>query len=192
MRTTRAGAVLGVIVIAVLFAATSATAARLITGAQIRDRSITIRDLAVSARPKAGRRGLPGPAGSAGPAGGLSAVTTVASAPVAYPPATDAGPGIGAAQAACPAGSTLVGGGFYNAAGGGTAFFTATAYNAPVSANAWGAVLINSDASEGDELVAVAQCATGTAARSAARTADPDAGAHFAKTLASLRARANR
>lgn len=181
--------------IAVLFAATSATAAHLITGAQIRDRSITIRDLAVSARPKAGRRGLPGPAGpagAAGAAGGLSAVTTVASAPVAYPVATDAGPGIGAAQVACPAGSTLVGGGFYNADGGGTAFFTATAYNAPVSADAWGVVLINSDASEGDELVAVAQCATGTAARSAARTADPDAGARFDKTLASIRARANR
>lgn len=189
MWNTRTGAVLGATIIAVLLAGGTATAAHLITGAQIRDRSITIRDLAISARPHAGRVGPQGPAGPAGAAGGLNAVTTVTGTPVPYAAATDTEFGVGSAQVDCPAGTTLVGGGYYNADG--TAFYVATVWDAPKGPNTWGVIVVNADETAGDELVAVAQCATGTAtaAPSATRGADAGAARRFAATLAGVRGR---
>lgn len=91
-------------------------ARRLITGKEIKDGSITTRDLAKSARPQAGKQGAPGPAGpvgpagATGPAGSAAAIrtvrvegVTVSVAPGGFSPT---------ATAACPAGMKLTGGGF--------------------------------------------------------------------------------
>jgi hypothetical protein len=109
-----------------------ADAGRLITGKQIKDRSVTVKDLAPDARPRSGPAGEPGAAGARGPAGlpGPSGATGPAGAP--GPPGAPGTPGADAAQngytivrqtgdiakgeigtldATCPSGSKVTGGG---------------------------------------------------------------------------------
>lgn len=153
-----------IVAIAVLVAAgmsgSAASAGRLITGAQIKDRSIATRDLAMSARPKAGRVGPVGPVGPAGPAGGLSAVQTVETPPAAYG-ALPSDSAIIGVRATCPAGTTLVAGGYRHLPEGSTSIAHSVIWNAPAGDNTWGIILVNLDET-GDELIAVAQCATGS------------------------------
>jgi len=150
-----------IVAIAVLVASgvsgSAASAGRLITGAQIKDRSVATRDLAMSARPKAGRVG---PSGPAGPAGGLNAVQTVETPPAGYGPFPSDTAVIGL-RATCPAGTTLVAGGYRHLAEGSTSIAHSVIFNAPGGGNAWGIILVNLDET-GDELIAVAQCATGS------------------------------
>lgn len=146
-----------IVATAVLVAAVSGSAAsadRLITGAQIQDRSVATRDLAPSARPKAGR------VGRAGPAGGLNAVRAVETPPVAHGPFSSDSSVIGM-KAACPAGTTLVGGGYRHLVEGATSIAHSVIHDAPAGDNGWGIILVNLDET-GDELIVVAQCATGT------------------------------
>ena len=152
----KAGWIIATAVLVASLGATGASAGKLITGKQIKDRSIATRDLAVSARPKAG---LPGPAG---PAGGLSDVRAVETAPIGYGPLTSETAVI-AMQATCPAGTTLVGGGYRHDAAGSTSIVHSVIHNAPAGPNRWGVILVNLDET-GDELIVVAQCATGSAA----------------------------
>ncbi len=115
----RTALVVGV-VLAVALAGT-ATAAKLITGKQIKDGSIGLADLSTSAkRSLAGRTGQQGPAGppgatgSTGPAGaagpqgpaGLPALTTEVRAVTALAPAGD----VGVAEVRCPPGMTALSG----------------------------------------------------------------------------------
>lgn len=160
----------------------TAGAAKLITGRQIKDRSVTLQDLALSARPKAGI------AGPAGPAGGLNGVRSVDGAPVTYGPIASGEGAVGAAEVVCPVGTTIVGGGHKHLPGGGTSVVNSLVYNAPTGQNTWGVIVINVD-TEADELVAVAQCATGSSPATAIR-ANAHAGDAFARTLATVRARA--
>jgi hypothetical protein len=131
MRPRRPSPALIVAICAVLLASTgTATAARLITGKQIRDgtitgadiknRSIGLQDLSrtarkgiTGARGPAGPAGPPGPAGPAGPAGppgpaGVTSVVRVSSPPVSALPGEVVG-----ARANCPAGTVVIGTGFY-------------------------------------------------------------------------------
>jgi hypothetical protein len=65
----RAGMAAAFVLGLLIATAGTATAARLITGKQIRDGSITQRDLAKSVRAQLTRAGAPGPKGETGPAG---------------------------------------------------------------------------------------------------------------------------
>ncbi len=152
----KAGWIIATALLVASLGGTTAAAGKLITGKQIKDRSIATRDLAVSARPKAG---VPGPAG---PAGGLSNVTTVETAPIGYGPFVSETAVIGM-QASCPAGTTLVGGGYRHHAAGSTSIAHSVIHNAPAGPNRWGVILVNLDET-GDELVVVAQCAIGSPA----------------------------
>lgn len=152
----KAGWIVATAVVLASFSAAAASAGKLITGKQIKDRSIATRDLAVSARPAAGVRG------PAGPAGGLSDVRSVETPPVGYGPLTSETAVIGL-QATCPAGTTLVGGGYRHHAEGSTSIVHSVIHNAPAGPNAWGVILVNLD-DVGDELIVVAQCATGSPA----------------------------
>ena len=68
----RAGSALAIVLILLVASAGTATATRLITGAQIKDGSVGARDLARTVRTQLARAGstaVPGPPGQAGPAG---------------------------------------------------------------------------------------------------------------------------
>lgn len=173
----------------------TATAGKLITGKQVKKATLTGKhikngslgesELSASARDALrGRQGPVGPAGApgaTGPAGGLNDVVAVDGPVKAYGPSS-----VVSAQAACPAGSKLVGGGFKHQAGGGTSIDTVTGWDAPAGANTWGVILINHDNSSGDELVVVALCAQGTGA-TAARSQRTATRAAFERTLGALR-----
>lgn len=151
---TKAGWIVAIAVLVAAVSGGAASAGRLITGAQIQDRSVATRDLALSARPKAGR------VGPAGPAGGLNGVRAVESPPIAYGPfGSDSS--VIALKAVCPAGTKLVGGGYRHLAQGATSIAHSVIHNAPAGDNGWGIVLVNLD-EVGDELIVVAQCASGT------------------------------
>jgi hypothetical protein len=111
-------------IVSAVVASTTATAATmaLITGAQIKNGSVELVDLSAGAkralRGKRGERGRQGPAGPAGATGASGAP----GAPGGFDPTKlqyITGPNVtvnpgqtGGAQAACPAGSTAVSGGF--------------------------------------------------------------------------------
>jgi hypothetical protein len=105
-------------IVAALVSATAATAASgLITGAQIKNGSIGLVDL--SAKAKRSLKGQRGPAGPAGPAG-IQGIQGVAGgfdpAKVSYvtgPTRTFASGEIDFVHATCPAGTRLLGGGYF-------------------------------------------------------------------------------
>jgi hypothetical protein len=105
-------------IVAALVSATAATAASgLITGAQIKNGSIGLVDL--SANAKRALKGQRGPAGPAGPSG-VQGIQGVAGgfdpAKVSYVtgPTSTFGPGaIGSVRATCPAGTKVLGGGYF-------------------------------------------------------------------------------
>src|SRR4051794_15525312 len=117
MRTKRPSGGVIVAFIALFVALSgSAVAAKLITGKQIKDHSITTRDLAFSAMPRKGPQGpmgLRGPQGPQGPAGPktLSNVQYVESQHVRLQPGqhTVDAVGVGNFRANCPTGTTVVG-----------------------------------------------------------------------------------
>ena len=89
----RAGIILAFVLGIVIAGAGTATAARLITGKQIKDGSIASKDLSKSVRKQLAKAGVAGPAGPAGPAGvagvaGAAGVAGPAGATGATGPAT--------------------------------------------------------------------------------------------------------
>lgn len=106
-RSWRIAIAVGIVV--AVFAATSAGAARFITGGDIKNGSIGLRDLSRAARNalkgNAGATGPAGPAGAQGPAGPSSLSTTVRSQNF---PANGAGDASG--EVRCPDGMVAVGG----------------------------------------------------------------------------------
>jgi hypothetical protein len=105
-------------IVAALVSATAATAASgLITGAQIKNGSIGLVDL--SANAKRALKGQRGPAGPAGPAGiqGIQGVPGgFDPAKVSYVtgPTSSFDPGVvGSVKASCPAGTRVLGGGYF-------------------------------------------------------------------------------
>jgi hypothetical protein len=151
----------------------AATAAKLVTGKNIKDGSITLKDLSRSTRsalkgaqgsPGApGRQGTPGPAGPAGPTGpGGTSSLAIALGDTRFLCAGGgpAGCDVGVSEARCPAGMVATGGGYEYE------------QNAPVnnvvpinSSNSdgtgWIVGLINYSAINAD-FFAVAHCAPGT------------------------------
>jgi hypothetical protein len=121
---------------------------------------------ALTASGPRGRRGARGPKGATGPRGPAGAtgatgatgtfgsITTV-TGPSAYLCSWEAGVcAVGSTHVECPAGTTLVGGGF-----SGAGLVTTVTYDAP-SGNGWGIVAVNLDEVPVTALKAVAQCAT--------------------------------
>jgi hypothetical protein len=109
-KSWRTALVVGVIV--AVFAATSAGAAKFITGGDIKNGSIGLKDLSKAAKRglkgktgPAGPAGATGPTGPQGPAGPASISTTVRSADF-----TSDGSGIARGEVRCPDGMVAVGG----------------------------------------------------------------------------------
>jgi len=101
-----------------------------------------------------GSTGATGPAGPTGATGTFGSITTVSSAP-AYLCAWETGAcAVGSARVECPAGTTLVSGGY-----SGAGIVTTVTFSAPAG-NAWGIVAVNLDEVPVTNLRAVAQCAT--------------------------------
>ncbi len=99
----------------------TAVAAKLITGAQIKDGSIGYVDISKTAKAKllgsSGAQGLPGPAGAAGVAGAAGAAGGFNMSKISYvtgPTVTVADGDVGSASAFCPAGNKVMGGGFFS------------------------------------------------------------------------------
>jgi len=110
-KSWRTALVVGAII--AVFAATSAGATKFITGADIQNGSIGLRDISRAARRAlhgragpAGAAGPQGPMGPQGPAGPSSLSTTLRSQSV-----TIGAPGTARAEVRCPAGMIVVGGG---------------------------------------------------------------------------------
>jgi hypothetical protein len=105
------------------------------------------------ARGPAGPKGASGATGAAGPKGTFGSVTLVKGAPVILGPFTSPS-AVGSAEAACPAGTTLVGGGYQ----GGTIEFSVS-WDAP-TANSWAVIATNNSELFSATLYADALCAT--------------------------------
>lgn len=99
-----------------------------------------------------GATGATGATGPAGPQGAFSSVTTV-KGPTTLLGAFGSG-AVGSSSAACPAGTTLIGGGWQ---GGGIS--ATVSWDAPSAPNTW-AVLMTNDDEVSTSFYAVAQCAT--------------------------------
>jgi len=134
----------------VLVGGTAADAGRLITGKDVKDGSLTLKDFKASERAKlAGPRGATGPAGAIGPIGatGVANPTVVQSAEV-----TVAAYGFGNVVAFCPEGKKVSGGGYAGS-------IAITAASIPNNlGNAWGAVINNSDNPIAVQVSAYAVC----------------------------------
>jgi hypothetical protein len=122
MRGTNRAIRLAMVLCAVaVVAASSATAARLITGAQVKNSSLTGADIRNRSLTSLDFRGsVRGPAGPAGPAGapgtaGIASIVRV-DGPVVAQGGFGSGSGVQTATATCPAGAFATGGG-YNSAG---------------------------------------------------------------------------
>jgi len=106
-RSWRIALAVGVVV--AVFAATSAGAAKFITGGDIKNGSIGLRDLSAAAKRalkgKSGAAGPAGPAGPQGPAGPASLSTTVRTQDFVAPPN-----GTATGEVRCPDGMVAVGG----------------------------------------------------------------------------------
>jgi hypothetical protein len=89
-----------------------------------------------------------------GPKGTFGTITSVASLPVFLCSFESGSCAVGSARAECPAGSTLIGGGYT-----GAGIVTTVTYDAP-SSNGWGVVAVNLDEVSVSGLRAVAQCAS--------------------------------
>jgi hypothetical protein len=139
-----------------LFVALTGTAiagSGLITGAQIKDRSVGYVDLSGSAVAKLrGNQGRTGPAGPAGVAGGFdpAKVSYIAGTKTDLPPNA---PGVTNLQATCPAGSKAIGGGAFI----GVAF---AGFSGPtVDGTSWAVVANNATSVDVPAAYAVAVCA---------------------------------
>ncbi len=116
MGSSRWFAAAGLVAVALAAPAVADGARRLVTGKDIKDGTITVRDLAKSARPQPGKPGPAGPVGPVGPAGpsgppGSAAairIERVEGAAVTVP----AGSSFPTASVACPPGTRVTGGGF--------------------------------------------------------------------------------
>lgn len=116
------------------------------------------------AKAKRGPRGPRGPQGPAGPQGPqgpagpvpITSVQYLAGTPVTMCPATGGACAVASAEAVCPAGTTLVGGGFFSSVP-----YTYVSYSAPKGGNAWGVIAINNGTIEGT-ITAVATCLSGS------------------------------
>ena len=105
------------------------------------------------ARGPAGPKGATGAIGPAGPQGAFASISTV-KGPTVFLTSLGAG-AVGSSSATCPAGTTLIGGGWQ---GGGIS--ATVAYDAPTGvANTWGVLMTNDD-EVSTSFNAVAQCAT--------------------------------
>ena len=187
-----AGAIL-VALLASIIAVGPADAARLITGKQIKPRTIELRHLAPSARPKSGPAGpqgatgpagpqgatgpagpqgatgpvgTPGPAGPAGPAGGSGSLSVTA---VQGPTDAQCASGGGACQigesiATCPAGSVVVGGGYVSQSIRNTVLETRRVSNTSYRVSA------GNEYHDSNAITAQAICAPGSAATRNAHT----------------------
>jgi hypothetical protein len=117
--------VVALVALGMALGGTAVAGGQLITGAQIRDHSIALKDLTPrTVRALRGQRGVRGPAGlqgSVGPAGPEGLPGTIAPNKVSFqqsPTSTIAAGTVGQAQALCPAGSFVIsGGGFTNGQG---------------------------------------------------------------------------
>jgi hypothetical protein len=163
----------------------SATAARLITGADIknnsitgadiRDRSITAADLSASARNRlrgpqgapgapgpagpAGPAGPPGPPGPQGPAGGVAATVDALGPEIAVGP-LGSDTSVQASKAECPSGTVVVGGGYR----GGVRLFIAVAMK---SGNGYFVIAVNAGPLT-ESIQAQAICASSSSAEARA------------------------
>jgi hypothetical protein len=99
-----------------------------------------------------GATGPAGPVGATGPAGAFASISTV-KGPTTFLAAFGAG-AVGISTATCPAGTTLIGGGWQ---GGGIA--ATVSWNGPSNANQW-SVLMTNDDEVSTTFSAVAVCAT--------------------------------
>lgn len=111
---------IAVVVTMLVGAASAGAAAKLITGKQIKNGSITKKDLAKSARPKTGPRGPVGPQGQQGeqgpqgvpgPAGSVGATQVVLGPKVDMTASGDGG-NVKSSTATCPSGTGVISGGF--------------------------------------------------------------------------------
>jgi hypothetical protein len=141
--------------IALAGTATAGTAV-LITGKQIKNGSIGLADISVSAKRalkgQRGPQGIAGPAGTAGPAGlpggfDPAKVSYVTGSTVTFAPGE-----IGFAHATCPAGTTVIGGGYY------ASIASVAADKTYGDGRTWSA-LINNDTSISVDVNAHAVCA---------------------------------
>lgn len=209
--TLLAAAVLAA-VLASIVAVGPADAARLITGSQIKSRTIELRHLAPSARPKpapagtrgetgpAGPAGLAGPAGPAGPAGSIGpagpagpaggggsgqlAVTAV-NGPAGAQCASGGGAcQVGVSVATCPAGTVVVGGGFTTQSIRNTVLQAAR-----LSSTTYG-VTAGNEYHEGNAIHAQAICAPGSGAAARSAAGPSMSRADFDDLVASYRAAA--
>jgi hypothetical protein len=106
------------------------------------------------ARGPRGPRGVRGAQGPAGAKGTFGSIVDV-QGPAAFLCSFEAGScAVGATQVACPAGTTLIGGGYT-----GAGIVTTVTWSAPVG-NAWGIIAVNLDEVPVSDLRAVAQCAS--------------------------------
>lgn len=102
-----------------------------------------------------GARGPQGATGATGPAGPQGAFGTVSSVKGPTVALAGFGPGaVGSSSAVCPAGTTMIGGGWQ---GGGIS--ATVGYNAPGGPNTW-SVIITNDEESSTSFNAVAMCAT--------------------------------
>lgn len=140
MQKRTVGLVAASIAALVLLGGTAADAGGLITGKDVKDGSLTVKDFKASERAKlrgpAGPTGPAGLPGAVGPAGAPGVVTpTIVQSPESTIPAGE----IGTVIAFCPAGKKVSGGGY-------AASIAIAAANIPNNlGNAWGAVINNSD-----------------------------------------------
>jgi hypothetical protein len=186
------GVVLAVAAGAVVGAAGTASAGKLITGKQIKDRSIGLRDLSVAAREALyGQDGLNGEKGDRGPAGapgvqgppGLATLSDV-EAPPTYQCASGGGScQVGTSDAHCPAGSHVIAGGFVTDTPD-----NVVGWNRKVS-NGW-SVIATSYTAAPSAVRAYAVCVSGSGVKRTAAAAATRA--DHARALRTLRARASR
>ena len=146
-----------------LFVALAGTAtagtAVLITGKQIKNGSIGLADISASAkralkgqRGPQGIQGIAGPAGTAGPAGLPGGFDPAKVSYVTGPTVTFAPGEIHFAEATCPAGTTVIGGGYF------ASIARVAAENTFGDGRTW-SVLINNDTSISLDVNAYAVCA---------------------------------
>ncbi len=134
----------------------TAVAAKLITGAQIKDGSIGYVDISKTAKAKllgsSGAQGLPGPAGAAGVAGVAGGFNMSKISYVTGPTVSVAVGDIDGASAFCPDGNKVMGGGFFSS-------LTSVAASESNSAGTSWFVLVHNNTSIPIDIWAFAVCA---------------------------------
>jgi hypothetical protein len=101
-----------------------------------------------------GGTGATGATGPAGPKGAFSSIITVKGPTAFIGPFESGAAAVGSSAAICPAGSTLISGGFQS-----NSILQTVGYDAPGPANGWGVIITNND-ERTTSFNAVANCAT--------------------------------